>query len=119
MIRSVRHRLFASALTVAALGAVAPLQAAEYELDPGHTFINFDISHLGISTLRGRFNTFSGKMVWDENNPTASSITLDIDPASIDTNHAERDKHLRDSDFLDVETHRTAGFRSTGYEGTE
>lgn len=117
MTRNVRDHLFATAIAVAAVGLAAPAQAADYTIDPAHTFVSFNITHLGMSTLRGRFNTVSGKLVWDEGNPSASSIVIDIDPASVDSNHAERDKHVRSADFLDVQTHKSAGFKSTGYEG--
>lgn len=117
MTRNVRDHLFATAIAVAAVGLAAPAQAADYTIDPAHTFVSFNITHLGMSTLRGRFNTVSGKLVWDEGNPSASSIVIDIDPASVDSNHAERDKHVRSEDFLDVQTHKSAGFKSTGYQG--
>lgn len=91
--------------------------AAEYEIDPSHTFIEFEISHLGISTLTGRFNTYSGNFNWDADNPSASSINITIQTGSIDTNWAERDKHLRGADFLNVEEFPEATFKSTKYTG--
>lgn len=91
--------------------------AAEYGIDPSHTFIEFEISHLGYSVLSGRFNTYSGSFNWDADNPAASSINITIKTNSIDTNWAERDKHLRSADFLDVETYPEASFKSTKYSG--
>lgn len=104
----------------AALIAAAPLAAtaAEYEIDPAHSFVEFRIQHLGFSWLYGRFNEMSGEFRHDPANPEASAIEVEIDTASIDTNHAERDKHLRSSDFLDVERYPKAVFRTTGYSGT-
>ena len=84
-----------------------------------HAAIQFRINHLGYSMLTGRFNDFAGTFTWDRDNPGASSINLTIETASIDSNHAERDKHLREADFLDVEKYPEATFKSTKYNGDE
>ena len=102
-------------LSLAGMGTAA--SAAEYEIDTAHSFIEFRIKHLGYSWLYGRFNRFSGELSYDPADPSANRISVSIDPASIDTNHAERDKHLRNPDFLDVEKYPDAGFESTGYTG--
>ena len=102
-------------LSLAGMGTVA--SAADYEIDTAHSFIEFRIKHLGYSWLYGRFNRFSGELSHDPADPSANRISVSIDPASIDTNHAERDKHLRNPDFLDVEKYPDAGFESTGYTG--
>jgi polyisoprenoid-binding protein YceI len=81
-----------------------------------HAFIQFKIQHLGYSWLYGRFNTFDGQFSYDENKPAASSVKVNIDTASIDSNHAERDKHLRGDDFLDVKKFPKATFVSTSFE---
>jgi len=105
-------------VAAAAFGALqGPAQAAEYELDAGHSFVEFRVQHLGYSWLYGRFNDISGSYTWDADNPEAGSISVDIDPASVDSNHAERDKHLRSEDFLNVDEYPEAGFESTGYTG--
>ena len=91
--------------------------AAAYKLDPSHTFIQFYTSHIGFGTIVGRFNTFNGSFNWDENNPTASSIQFTIQMDSVDTNWAERDKHLRGEEFLNVDKYPTATFKSTAYIG--
>ncbi|MDZ7841947.1 MAG: YceI family protein [Gammaproteobacteria bacterium] len=96
----------------------APVQAAEYELDTRHSFIQFRIQHLGFSWMYGRFNDVSGSYSYDPDKPEATQVEVDIDPASIDTNDAERDKHLRSEDFLNVDQYPSAGFKSTGYSGT-
>ncbi|MES9939380.1 MAG: YceI family protein [Candidatus Thiodiazotropha sp. 6PLUC2] len=100
------------------LSAVAlPLQAEEYVIDKKgtHAFIQFKIKHLGYSWLFGRFNDFSGRFNYDEKNPSAADVSVDINPASVDSNHAERDKHLRGEDFLFVEKYPTAKFVSTAF----
>jgi len=92
-------------------------QAADYVIDTkgAHAFIQFHIKHLGYSWLVGRFNTFSGEFSYDEDNPGAARISVTIDTASIDSNHAERDRHLRNEDFLDVDKYPEARFVSTAY----
>lgn len=114
---------FLFALSVVALTATgaAPNRAvaADYDIDiPGmHAAIQFRILHLGYSVLTGRFNDFGGTFTWDKDNPEASSINVTIKTASIDSNHAERDKHLREADFLNVEKYPEATFVSTRYNG--
>jgi polyisoprenoid-binding protein YceI len=95
-----------------------PLAAADYVIDTkgAHASINFRIQHLGYSWLVGRFNEFHGSFSYDENNPGSSKIEVTIDPASIDSNHAERDKHLRSEDFLDVKKFPSARFVSSSYK---
>jgi polyisoprenoid-binding protein YceI len=91
--------------------------AADYKLDPSHTFIQFYTSHIGFGTIVGRFNTFDGSFNWDENNPSASSVQFTIQMDSVDTNWAERDKHLRGEEFLNVAKYPKATFKSTAYIG--
>lgn len=109
-----QRKSFALALLLCLAGAAG---AAEYEVDPSHAFIQFRISHLGYSTLVGRFNTFSGNFSWDKAEPGAATVMVEVDTASIDSNWAERDKHLRGEDFLDVANYPRAVFRSTKYSG--
>jgi polyisoprenoid-binding protein YceI len=92
-------------------------QAADYTIDTkgAHAFIQFHIKHLGYSWLVGRFNRFEGGFSYDEANPGAAQVAVTIDTTSIDSNHAERDKHLRDEEFLDVENFPQARFVSTAY----
>ena len=99
------------------LMASTSIHAVEYLIDTkgAHAFIQFHIKHLGYSWLVGRFNTFSGSFDYDQKNPDAASITVDIETASIDSNHAERDKHLRDEEFLNVKEHPKARFVSSSY----
>ncbi len=108
MLRKTLTLVLASCLSVSAM-------AADYMIDTkgAHAFIQFRIQHLGYSWLYGRFNDFSGSFSYDPAKPEASSIKVDIDTASVDSNHAERDKHLRSDDFLDVAKFPKASFVST------
>lgn len=111
-----KKTVLATTLAAAALFSNASF-AEDYKIDieGQHAFIQFKIQHLGYSWLLGRFNDFDGSFSYDVNNPENASVNVTIDTASIDTNHAERDKHLRSDDFLNVEAHPTATFESTRY----
>jgi polyisoprenoid-binding protein YceI len=109
--------LLASLFTLStALTSVA--QAADYKIDVegAHAFVQFKIKHLGYSWLLGRFNDFDGDFSYDAKAPEKSSISVNIDTTSLDSNHAERDKHLKGSDFLNVSKFPTATFKSTKFE---
>ena len=103
------------------LSLATPSQASDYiiDVDGAHAAVQFKIKHLGYSWLIGRFNKFDGHFSYDENKPSKSKIEVLIDTASIDSNHAERDKHLRSKDFLDVAKYPTAKFISTSFKETE
>jgi len=92
--------------------------AADYVIDTKgmHAAINFRIQHLGYSWLYGQFRDFTGQFSFDENSPDAGSVTVNIDTTSIDSNHAERDKHLRGDDFLAVDKFPEATFTSTSVD---
>ncbi|MEI5638514.1 MULTISPECIES: YceI family protein [unclassified Pseudoalteromonas] len=102
------------AISLALLSTTSAVNAADYVIDTkgAHAFVNFKIKHLGYSWLYGRFNDFEGQFSYDANNPNNAKIKVVIDTASIDSNHAERDKHLRGDDFLNVEEHPQATFTS-------
>lgn len=102
------------------LGASSQVLADDYVIDTkgAHAFVQFHIKHLGYSWLVGRFNTFSGEFSYDENNPQSAKVNVIIETASVDSNHAERDKHLRDEDFLEVGKYPQARFVSTAYRPT-
>ena len=91
------------------------VNAADYVVDSKgkHASINFKISHLGYSFIQGRFNNFEGEFSYDANNIEASKINVNIDTTSVDSNHAERDKHIKTSDFIDAGKYSTATFTST------
>ncbi len=91
------------------------VNAADYIIDNkgAHASINFKIKHLGYSWLTGRFDKFGGKFSYDPANVAASKIEVNIDTTSVNSNHAERNKHLRGDDFLDVDTFANAKFVST------
>ncbi|MFN2310225.1 MAG: YceI family protein [Gammaproteobacteria bacterium] len=113
-----RHTTLHAIALAAALSLPSLAPAADYVIDTAkaHAFIQFRIQHLGFSWLYGRFNQFEGDFTYDADTPAANRVNVVIKTASIDTNHAERDKHLRSDDFLDVRKFPEARFVSTGYE---
>lgn len=84
-----------------------------YEIDASHSHVGFSVRHAMVAKVRGRFAAVSGAIVIAED-PTDSSVSVDIDLASIDTRDQARDEHLRSPDFFDVESHRSMAYRSTG-----
>ena len=117
----IRNTLLSLSFT-AALIASGNVFADDYKIDKegAHAFIQFKISHLGYSWLWGRFNDFDGTFSYDEKDKSASKIAVTVQTKSVDSNHAERDKHLRGEDFLDVKEFPEAKFVSTSYvEGKE
>ncbi|WP_020559128.1 YceI family protein [Thiofilum flexile] len=108
--------LASSLLALSLLGTQA--YAADYKIDTEgmHSAIQFRIKHLGYSWLNGRFNDFAGTFSYDEAKPEDSKVSVTIKTASVDSNHAERDKHIRGTDFLNVEKFPEAKFESTAFK---
>lgn len=90
---------------------------ATWNIDLSHSAIHFTVRHMVVSRTRGRFGKFSGKIDFDPENLEAGSVNVEIDPASVDTNDAQRDGHLRSGDFFEVEKFPRASFRSTRVRG--
>ncbi len=104
------------ALSIVVAAAVSYNAIAEdYVIDTkdSHASVEFKATHLGYSYVAGRFNTFEGTFSYDEADPASASVSVTIDVASVDTNHAERDKHLKSGDFFDVGKFPTIAFNST------
>ena len=117
-----RQNALAAALAAFTLGFAGNTPADTFKVDPTHSFVTFEISHLGFSLLQGRFNQIEGQFSYDAAQPGESAISVKVDVASVDTNHAERDKHLRDK-YLDVKDFPEATFKSgrfleSGSKGT-
>jgi polyisoprenoid-binding protein YceI len=87
--------------------------AGTWTIDPVHSEVGFSVRHMMVSKVRGKFTTFSGQIVTGAD-PASSSVTAEIDLASIDTGNEQRDGHIRSADFFEVEKYRTMTYRSTG-----
>jgi polyisoprenoid-binding protein YceI len=118
--RGAHHRGVATAAIFALCATAFPLAfhslpalaaPVTYEIDAVHSEVSFKIRHL-VSNVRGRFNDFEGTIIYDAENPAASSVQVTIDAASIDTANEKRDDHLRSPDFFDVEKFPTLTFSS-------
>lgn len=98
--------------------AISTANAADYVIDTqgAHASIQFKVSHLGYSFVMGRFNDFSGDFSFDSKDVSKGNIKVNINTTSVDSNHAERDKHLRSADFLNTDKFPQASFKSTSVE---
>jgi len=104
-------------LTAAILGAAASAAQAEmarYELDPEHTTVYFTISHIGYADTLGIFGDVSGAFCYDADAHTLGAVDVRIAADSIDTFNRARDRHVRNSDFLDVSQHPEITFTAEG-----
>ena len=109
-----RHRLFTLLLLAGFLSAQSA-RAATYTIDVDHSAVTFKIRHL-VSKVQGAFNQFEGTFDYEPGKPELWKAGAVIQAASIDTNVAARDKHLRSADFFDVEKFPTLTFKSTHVE---
>jgi polyisoprenoid-binding protein YceI len=87
-----------------------------WQLDTAHTTVSFTAKHMMITKVRGVFRDVTGTIEFDEANPTASSVSVVIRAATVDTGMDRRDGHLRSADFFDAETFPTLTFTSTSVE---
>lgn len=94
------------------------ITAGTYALDPAHTTIGFVARHAMVTKVRGNFNDFEGTLTVAENiNESTANAT--VKTASIDTNNAERDEHVRNEDFFDVEKFPEMTFTATAFDVNE
>ena len=90
--------------------------SGDYTIDASHTRLGFSARHAMVTTVRGAFKEFEGTAHIDAANPAASSVTLSIRTASIDTGNADRDGHLTSADFFDAESNPEITFVSTAVQ---
>src|ERR1700733_14444652 len=93
--------------------AIPGYLAGTWTIDPVHSEVGFSVRHMMVSKVRGRFDTFSGEIVTGED-PLNSSVTAEIDLASINTGNEQRDAHIRSADFFETDKHVKMTYRSTG-----
>lgn len=85
-------------------------------IDPAHSTVQFQVKHMMFSKVRGSFGTFSGTIDFDEANPSASSVNVNIDTNSVDTKDENRDNHLRSAEFFGADENPQITFVSTRVE---
>ena len=101
-------RTYALLLSALAL----PALAADYDIDSAHSAAQFSVRHLMVSNVRGSFKKVTGKVVFDEANPSATVVQASIDVSTVDTGEPARDTHLKSPDFFDVAKFPTMTFVS-------
>jgi polyisoprenoid-binding protein YceI len=106
-----RIALIAGLLALAAPFSFA--QASTWVSDQAHSEVGFSLSHLSISTVRGRFGKVNATVVYDQAHIAKSSVKATIDVNSVQTGEEGRDKHLKTADFFDTASFPTATFEST------
>src|SRR5207302_6016271 len=89
-----------------------------WQIDPTHSLVEFSVRHMMVSTVKGRFTNITGTILDNGEEPTLSSVQVEIDPSSVNTDDARRDGHLRSPDFFDVEQFPKISFKSTRIQGT-
>ena len=87
-----------------------------WKIDSAHSEVTFSVRHMMISKVRGNFEKFSGTIDFTEENPANSTVSVEIDAASINTREEQRDGHLKSPDFLNVAEFPTLTFKSTRVE---
>ncbi|WP_329613703.1 YceI family protein [Streptomyces brevispora] len=108
-----------NAQTAATTATVDPALAAlsgDYAIDPSHSSIGFTVRHAMVTNVRGSFGEHEGSLKLDGSNPAASTVSIDVKIASVDTGIADRDGHLVSGDFFDAEKFPLMTFRSTSAE---
>ncbi len=99
-----------------ALPTLANSEPMDYGLDTAHSRVFFDVNHQGFSVMRGMFREFDGTLSYDADDPSASSVSMNIAAASVDMYVDRLNDHLKTADFFDVETHPALTFASTEVE---
>ena len=99
-----------------ALALAGPAFASEWSLDPEHTELGFSVRHMMVSNVHGDFGKYTAVINVDDKDVTKSTVTMDIDPASINTKSEKRDTHLKSGEFFDVTKFPKMTFKSTKIE---
>jgi polyisoprenoid-binding protein YceI len=108
----IKRILLAASLLVGG-AATALAQSNTWDIDSAHSNASFEIKHLGVSTVRGSIHKITGKVEWNQADPTKSSVVADLDATTINTGEPARDKHLSSPDFFDTAKYPTLHFQST------
>jgi polyisoprenoid-binding protein YceI len=94
---------------------IVRVPSGTWHVDPDHSSVEFEVKHMKIATIRGRFRDFEGTLVAAEDIAGSRAFGA-VNVASVDTNQAERDAHLRSPEFFDVQRYPTIRFQSTRIE---
>jgi len=114
------RRLFTAVLSALLLtGISAFAESSTWVIDKNHSQVNFQIRHLGVSNVRGSISGVTGTVVWDDKDPSKSSVEATIDATTVSTNNEKRDTHLKSPDFFNVEKFPTLTFKSTSVTSSD
>ncbi|WP_224981344.1 YceI family protein [Geomonas agri] len=105
-------RTIATIAAVAALALPVLASASTWNIDPDHSYVGFKVRHLMVSNVKGNFEKHKGTVEINDKDITKSKVSVTIDTASVNTNVAKRDEHLRSADFFDVAKYPTMTFTS-------
>src|SRR5262245_19037510 len=103
-------------MTAPTVTTTLPLAPGRWELDHNHSGVLFTVRHLGLANVRGRFGRFDAH-VDVGNHLDEVTVAAEVDLSSVDTNNADRDAHLRSTEFFDTDQHPVMTFRSTAITG--
>jgi len=112
-----KHIALAALLTTG-FATTAVADAQKYELDSSHSQIIFSYNHLGFSTTYGMFSGFAGEIMFDQDDPAASTVTVSMPTKSMFTGWEQRDGHFMSADFFGATDDDMITFTSTGIEVT-
>lgn len=99
-------------------GSILNAAPAKFELDASHSQVVFSYNHLGFSTTTGMFSGFEGQIIFDEDDPAASSVTVSMPVMSMFTGWEARDGHFMSDDFFNTSADDMISFSSTDIEIT-
>jgi polyisoprenoid-binding protein YceI len=116
MIRAVTRWVLGALLMVACLGGESFGGTDRYNVDPDHSIVGFSVNHLVISNTTGRFTDYTGFIDMDPDAKIVKAIEAVMQTASVNTNHAKRDTHLKSPDFFNSEKYPTMTWKMTSYE---
>jgi len=111
-----RQMLSSAAALLLVTAIPATVLGADWDIDSGHSRVGFGVKHMMVSTVRGTFSRFTGAVTVDDADASKSKMHVDIEAASISTDNAKRDEHLKSPDFFDVAKYPKIVFDSTKVE---
>src|ERR1700749_3275581 len=97
-----RHIFTAMLSALLFTGTSAFAQSTSWTIDKNHAQTNFQIRHMGVSTVRGSISGVTGTIIWDEKDPSKSSVEATIDTNTVSTNNEGRDKDLKSDHYFNV-----------------
>lgn len=116
MIQQLKKVIMCAALVLTPSALVAAENTYTIDTKGAHAFVQFRVKHLGYSWLYGHFDRFEGEFVYDAKDDSKNKVSVTVDVTSLDSNHGERDKHLKGKKYLNTGKYAKATFESTKYE---